>query len=242
MKNNKVVLTSMITIGMMSGIMLTNETVHAEGQFGPYTELKTSGPKRNVETTGKYGLFTKPERDRSAKMILSRSIMKRMGTYTQKDRAYYLSHDHRNDTYKGSRYYFRVYGYRLAADGSVYYRVVTMNGKYRGYVYGGKKLNKFSGGIKHAQTTTVAQMQSDFDWNWEYYLANSPVMTAPNYTQYKARIVTNDYINNGQDRLQVFKSKVVTRTREGDKFMYVRDLDNKEIKGWTKRVSSDYQL
>ncbi|MFC6182116.1 hypothetical protein [Lactiplantibacillus daowaiensis] len=240
MKRNGFIITSLVMAGMMSGIISINETARANEQVGAYTELKTNGFKRNIETTGKYGLFTKPEPDKGAKMVLSRSIMKRMGTYTQKDRAYYLSHDHRNDAYKGSRYYFRAYGYRRATDGSIYYRVVTMNGKYRGYVYGGKQLNKFSGGVKYAQTTTAAQ--ADFDWDWAYFIDNAPILTAPNYTQYKVKIVANDYIKYGQDRLQVFKSKVVTRTREGDKFMYVQDLDNKEIKGWTARISSDFQL
>jgi len=100
--------------------------------------LTTDGTKRNVQSNGKNALYSKPGTVKGAKVVASKTTMKKLGTS------------------KKSANYFRAYSMSVTNKGTVYYKVVSMDGKYRGYVYGGKKQGTFAGGIKKASVTGVA--------------------------------------------------------------------------------------
>ncbi len=142
-------------------------------------------------------------------------------------------------TSKKSANYFRAYGQKVTNRGSVYYRVVTMDGKYRGYVYGGKTEGTFAGGVKSAETTTKAALPT----NKTVYFANpgttNVTWTAPKYTQYKASKNVLNTTPFAGDTLTI--TDAATKTREGSLYYYVKDAQHPSVSGWiySKAVTSD---
>jgi len=125
---------------------------------------------------------------------------------------------------------FHAYHMAVTNRGTVYYKIVSMNGKYRGYIYGGKSDTAFAGGIKAASTTTVATTPT----TKTYYLANpgttNTIWTAPKYTQYKASKVINSTKAFANDQFTV--DSAATKTREGSLYYHVTSTTNKDITGW----------
>ena len=178
---------------------------------GAYTTLKTDPTTRNVEATGTNALYTKPGTVKGAKVVASKATMAKLASS------------------KSSADYFRAYGVKTTNRGSVYYRVVTMNGKYRGYVYGGKSTTAFAGGIKTANTTTSANLPSQVN---NYYLkdvSKNTIWTAPKNTQYHASKVSL-YGVSKSDKFSI--DKAATKTREGSLYYHVTDTANSAISGW----------
>src|SRR5699024_10601579 len=139
----------------------TTASAKSYATAGAYTTLKTDASSRNVESTGTNALYTKPGTVKGAKVVASKATMKKLADSTK------------------SASYFRAYGQKTTNRGSVYYRVVSMDGKYRGYIYGGKTAGTFAGGIASANTTTSATTPS----TKTYYLKNpgttNTLWTAP---------------------------------------------------------------
>jgi hypothetical protein len=179
--------------------------------MGAYKTLTTDATKRNVEATGTNALYTKPGTVKGAKVVASKTTLKTLATS------------------KKSADYFRAYGVRTTNRGSVYYRVVTMNGKYRGYIYGGKSDTAFAGGIKAANTTTTAPMPARTTGYYLKDVTKNTLWTAPQYTQYKAKKVSL-YGAKSTDTFKV--DQAVTKTREGSLYYHVTDENNSAVSGW----------
>ncbi|MFT9117046.1 MAG: hypothetical protein ABF586_11265 [Sporolactobacillus sp.] len=189
----------------------------------------TAGSTRNVVATGKYALYTKPRTVKGAKLVASKSMMKKFASYTRADTDYYELTG-RNHPYKGSAYYFHVYGYKVTHTGSIYYHVVTMNGNYRGYVYGGKKVGSFAGGVKKATTTQPTTIPADF-MNYVGIAIPGTVWNYPPYTQYKTKRLGK--VNWTIPSLAKFKvTKAVKRTREQDTYFYLKSQKSSVPSGW----------
>lgn len=181
--------------------------------------MKTDATTRNVEATGKNALYSKPGTVKGAKRVVSKSTMKKLA----------------NSSKSGD--YFRAYRVAKTNKGLVYYKVVTMDGKYRGYIYGGKDTSVFAGGITSASTTTKATMPTR---TTGFHLTNAKkngLWTAPKNTQYKAKSVSL-YGANSSDTFTV--SDAQTKTREGSLYYYVTDNQHKDIAGWIY-VGKGYQ-
>ncbi|MES4789629.1 S-layer protein [Levilactobacillus brevis] len=196
-----------------AGVAAVSTTASAKSYAtaGAYSTLKTDATKRNVEATGTNALYTKPGTVKGAKVVASKATMAKLASS------------------KKSADYFRAYGVKTTNRGSVYYRVVSMDGKYRGYIYGGKSDTAFAGGIKSAETTTTATNPTK---TTGYYLkdaSKNTLWTAPKYTQYKASKVSL-YGAKSDDTFTV--SKAATKTREGSLYYYVTDDNNSSIAGW----------
>ncbi|MFT8316911.1 MAG: hypothetical protein ABF651_01415 [Sporolactobacillus sp.] len=188
-----------------------------------YTPLKTAGSTRNVAATGKNALYTKPGTVKGAKRVASKSKMAKFASYTGADAKYYYF-NRMNHAYKGSTYYFRAYGYKITHTGSVYYRVVTMNGYYRGYVYGGKKVGSFAGGVKKAATTQATTIPANFK-DYVGIVIPGTVWNYPPYTQYKTKRLGK--VNWTIPSLAKFKViNAVKRTREQDIYYYLEPQNN----------------
>lgn len=209
-----------------AGVAAVSTTASAKSYAtaGAYTTLKSDATTRNVEATGTNALYTKPGTVKGAKVVASKATMAKLASS------------------KKSADYFRAYGVKTTNRGSVYYRVVTMDGKYRGYVYGGTSDAAFAGGIKSA-TTMTDQTSSNTMVGKTVYFENpgktNVTWNAPKYTQYKAskNVVSTQPFSG--DTLKV--TKAATKTREGSLYYYVEDQNHPSVSGWiySKAVTTD---
>lgn len=176
------------------------------------TNLSYKGSKRNVQSNGKNALYTKPGVVKGAKKVLSKTSMKKFGTS------------------KKSKQYFRAYQMAKTNKGTYYYKVVSMDGKYRGFVYGGTKKGTFAGGIKKAATTKNATMPSTTTMYFAKPGTQNVTWSAPRYTQYGASTKVSDTTAYANDELTV--TKAVKKSREGTLYYYVKDAKNPEVNGY----------
>ena len=174
--------------------------------------LKTAADTRNVEVTGTNALYSKPGTVKGAKVVASKNTMKKLASS------------------KKSADYFRAYYQKTTNKGSVYYKIVSMNGKYRGYIYGGKTAGTFAGGIASANTTTKAAMPANTTVYFTKPGKSNVTWDAPKYTQYKASKQIKDTTAYASDPLTV--TDAATKTREGSLYYYVKDAKNPAISGW----------
>lgn len=175
-----------------------------------------------VNTTGKNAIYTKAGTLKGAKVLASVNTTKRI-----------KNSDSGQDN---------VLAYRVAVTnrGSVYYKVVTFDKAYRGWIYGGKSTSSFGGGLTSYTTFENGSVAST-DTDKKFYIANpgtsndnkSTTYKAPAWTQMgKGRtVVDGSAIAN--DELTITKSG--TRTREGDTWVYVNDATNPNYSGWILR-------
>ncbi|HIW71136.1 MAG TPA: hypothetical protein H9875_00785 [Candidatus Levilactobacillus faecigallinarum] len=202
----------------------TNASAKSYAKAGAYTTLKSDATTRNVEATGTNALYTKPGTVKGAKVVASKATMAKLASS------------------KKSTDYFRAYGVKTTDRGSVYYRVVTMDQKYRGYVYGGKTTDAFAGGIKSANTTTAATVSNDIKGKAVYFTnpgTTNVTWNAPKFTQYKASKNVKNTTPFVGDALTV--TDAVTKTREGSLYYYVKDATNPSASGWiySKAITTD---
>lgn len=197
-----------------AGVAAVSTTASAKSYAtaGAYTTLKSDATTRNVEATGTNALYTKPGTVKGAKVVASKATMAKLASS------------------KKSADYFRAYGVKTTNRGSVYYRVVTMDGKYRGYVYGGKSDTAFAGGIKSANTTTKATMPTNTTVYFKTPGKTNVTWTAPKNTQYKASKMVTDTTPFAADKLTI--TDAATKTREGSLYYYVKDATNPSVSGW----------
>mgnify|MGYP004705665443 FL=1 len=196
-----------------AGVAAVSTTASAKSYAtaGAYTTLKTDATKRNVEATGTNALYTKPGTVKGAKVVASKATMAKLASS------------------KKSADYFRAYGVKTTNRGSVYYRVVSMDGKYRGYVYGGNSDTAFAGGIKSADTTTTATTPTRTTGYYLKDVSKNTLWTAPKNTQYKASKVSL-YGVKSTDTFKV--DSAATKTREGSLYYHVTDTQNTSVSGW----------
>lgn len=173
--------------------------------------LKTAGDTRNVAVTGKNAIYSKPGTVKGAKVVASKKKVAKLADS------------------KKSADYFRAYQVKTTNKGSVYYKVVTMNGKYRGYIYGGKDASKFAGGLTSVETTKTATLPSRTAGFRLTNAKKNTLWTAPKYTQYKAKKVSM-YGVKESDTFTV--SKAATKTKEGSLYYYVTDAQKPSVSGW----------
>lgn len=109
----------LITGVVTSGVIATTTTASAATIKTSYTKLTTATTSRDLTSTGKYALYTKPGTVKGAKIVASKKLMKTFGTYSASDRAYFKTY-RKNRVHKGSGYYFHAYGYAITNTGRVY--------------------------------------------------------------------------------------------------------------------------
>ncbi|WP_367296037.1 hypothetical protein [Levilactobacillus yonginensis] len=183
-------------------------------------KLSTDGTKRNVQSNGKNALYSKPGTVKGAKKVASAKTMKKLGTS------------------KKSADYFRAYSQQVTNKGTVYYKIVSMDGKYRGYVYGGKKEGTFAGGIKKASTMKSATLPANQTVYFSKPGKSNVTWSAPKNTQYKASKSVKDTTAYADDVLKV--TSAAKKIREGSLYYYVTDAAHPEVNGWiyAKSVTS----
>lgn len=185
----------------------------------------TSAPtSRNVNFTGTNALYTKAGTLRGAKKVASTTTVRKLANS------------------KNSQNNIRAYRVATTNRGSVYYKVVTYDGAYRGWIYGGKVQSVFGGGVTSFDTFKNQNLSSltDTQQKATYKIASpgtandgkTVTYKQPAWTQYKiGRAITDSspYANN------TFKiDQVGTRIREGDQWVHITDTGNANspANGW----------
>ncbi|MDH5105873.1 hypothetical protein OQI89_08425 [Lentilactobacillus diolivorans] len=183
--------------------------------------MTSDASSRNVNFTGSSALYNKAGTLKGARKVASTSRLSRLaGTQSSTD---------------------NVRAYRVARTnrGSIYYKVVTFNGNYRGWIYGGKSTADFGGGVRQYDTFQTGAL-SDAQKNGTFTIANpgttndgkTVTYKQPAWTQYKVgRQITDSSPLKGA----TFKiDQVGTRTRENDQWVHITATDTSKsaANGW----------
>lgn len=193
-------------------------------------EKLTSTPtSRNVNFTGSNALYTKAGTLRGAKKVASTTTAKKLANS------------------RSSQDNVRAYRVATTNRGSVYYKVVTYDGAYRGWIYGGKTYNgqtesSFAGGVRafdtfkntNLSTLTDAQQKSTYTIASPGTANDGKTVTykQPAWTQYKVGRAITDSTPYAKATFKV--DQVGTRTREGDQWVHITNTSdaNSPANGW----------
>ncbi|WP_087051890.1 hypothetical protein [Levilactobacillus brevis] len=192
----------------LSAVTTTTASAKSYATAGSYTAL-TKG--QNVLVNGTSAIYSKPGTVKGAKVVASKKTVAKLAASKKSSDTFY------------------AYGTKTTNRGSVYYKIVTMDKKYRGYIYGGKTAGTFAGGIKATNTVTAAANPTKLQ---NYYLkdvSKNTLWTAPKGTDINATKVSL-YGAAKDDPFVV--DQAATKTREGSLYYHVTDRNNSKISGW----------
>ena len=186
--------------------------------------LTTDATTRNVTFTGTSALYSKPGTVKGAKVVATTTTVKRLAAS------------------KNGQDNVRAYRVATTNRGSVYYKVVSFDKQYRGWVYGGKSTSAFAGGVASYATTkdaTAPASTNTYKLNSTSTTANTTLFKAPAWTQYKVgrakdasgKVITS---TDAYKDATFTVSKAVTTSREGDVW-YQINSSNTDLNGaWVK--------
>ncbi|MFD1124650.1 hypothetical protein ACFQ22_04640 [Lentilactobacillus raoultii] len=220
----KSLLVSMAALGLFAATATVNANQANAKSYARVTsnQKMTSDPAtRNISFTGSNALYTKAGTLRGARVVATKTTTSLLANSS-------LSSDN-----------FRAYRVATTNRGSVYYKVVSFDRQYRGWVYGGKSTASFGGGTQ-AYTTFTNTSLSTAQQNSLYKISNPGVANdgktvtykQPAWTQYK---VGRQIMDSTPYANATFKiTQVGTRTREGDQWVKIQATDNQysQANGW----------
>ncbi|MEE8824511.1 S-layer protein precursor [Lentilactobacillus sunkii] len=203
--------------------------------------LTGDATNRNVNFNGNAALYTKAGTLKGAQVVAGKSTLATFGQG------------------KDSKNNVRAYRVATTNRGSVYYKVVSFDGQYRGWIYGGKSASAYAGGVASYNTTTAPAAASNTNGSSSSSAASTSTSTqttaltdAQKSATYK--IATPGTSNDGTEVTYTFpawtqykKGRVITdstpykdatfkitdqttRTREGDLWVKVEATDSANSK------------
>ncbi|WP_225995387.1 S-layer protein [Lentilactobacillus parabuchneri] len=207
-------------------------------------KMTTDATTRNVNVTGTSALYTKAGTLKGAKVVATKATLAAI-----------------KDSKQGQKNW-RAYQVATTNRGSVYYKVVSFDKTYRGWIYGGKSTASFAGGVAQYSTTTApaaatntsssasstsinTQGQTtaltDAQKNATYKIikagtandGTATTYTYPAWTEYRKGRTVTDATPYANDTFKVVDA--TTRTREGDLWVKVQDTNatnGQKINGW----------
>ncbi|GAA3191049.1 hypothetical protein [Lentilactobacillus kefiri] len=219
----------------------TNASAKSYAKVTSNKALTTDATNRNVNVNGTNALYTKAGTLKGAKTVATKATLSNLSTS------------------KSSEKNWRAYRVATTNRGSVYYKVVSFDGTYRGWIYGGKSTSSFAGGVKAYNTTTdptastdTSSSASSYSTTYAQASQTSALTTAQKAATYK--IANPGTSNDGTEVTysypawtQYKKGRVITdstpykdatfkitdettRTREGDLWVKIEATDSSNSK------------
>ncbi|TPR23422.1 hypothetical protein DY102_05105 [Apilactobacillus timberlakei] len=187
----------------------TNNKVTAE-----YSPLKVSTDNAYVKSTGIVTMFNKPGKLGNAKVVASKTTMKKLAKSNSPKDIFY------------------VYEMAKTNNGLYYAKVVTLGGKYRGWIYAGKtdfandltKIDKGTG-ITAKNPLQYAKMPK----NKTGYHVTSSLWTTPNYSRINSKVLD---FNKKEYAKDTFRIESAVANTQGWVYYYVVDEQHPKINGW----------
>ncbi|ANZ61324.1 hypothetical protein AYR62_09480 [Secundilactobacillus paracollinoides] len=190
--------------------------------------LTTTASSRNVTLTGTNAIYSKVGTSKGAKLVVTKTTAKKLAKSTS------------------GKANFRAYKVAVTSHGSVYYKVVSFDGTYRGWIYGGKSTSAFAGGIKTYDTTSSATAPSS---TVTYKLSastssssNTLFYAQPSYAEYKigrAKVNGSTLTSTSAYADATFTFSAAEKTsREGDTWYKIASVNGSTTNGlvgaWVK--------
>ena len=228
----------------VAGVSSTNASAKSYAKVTSNKALTTDATTRNVAVNGTSALYTKAGTLKGAKTVASKTTLAGLKNSNQGQKN------------------FRAYRVATTNRGSVYYKVVSFDKTYRGWIYGGKSVTAFAGGIALFNTTTAPAAANsasassassassteqttaltDAQKSANYKIAKvgtandgtQVTYTYPAWTEYKkGRVITDS--TPYKDAIFKITDETV-RTREGDLWVKIAATDsaNAKANGWIK--------
>ncbi|KRM68180.1 hypothetical protein FD06_GL001394 [Apilactobacillus ozensis DSM 23829 = JCM 17196] len=182
----------------------SKKTVKTVKKAKPVTYTSSYNLDQSVvySLNGSNAIYTKPGTVKGARVVASKSDVKSVAN--------------------SSKGYFMAYGEAKTSKGAHYYKVVSFDHKYRGWVY--------AGSAKKVESTTTA---TDTPKNNVVYLksqVSNTLWDAPKYSAFKTTKAANNNSAIANDQYVV--DKAVKLNREGWTYYHVTNKTNANYSGW----------